>query len=93
MPKGRKVRPEEAIRFVREVELVIAAGRTAQEACREVGVSAKAYYRWRNLYAGKTVAEAVDAYELKRENARLKRLVADQALDIQMLKEVLRGKP
>lgn len=93
MPRGHRVRPEEAIRRVQEVEAVIAAGRTAQEACREVGVSPKAYYRWRNLYAGKTVTEAVEAYELRRENARLKRLVAEQALDLQMLKEVLRGKP
>lgn len=93
MPRGRRVKPEEAIRRMQEVEAVVAAGRTVEEACREVGVSPKSYYRWRSLYAGKTVDEAVEAAELKRENARLKRLVADQALDIQMLKEVLRGKP
>lgn len=93
MPKGRRVRPEEAIRLLREVETYVSSGQSVREACKQAGVSFKAYYRWRSQYAGKTVEEAVDAYELKRENARLKRLVADQALDIQMLKEVLKGKP
>lgn len=93
MPTGQKVKPEEAIRKLREVETYLAAGQGVHEACKTAGVGIRSYYRWRDLYAGKTVAEAVDAYELKRENARLKRLVADQALDIQMLKEVLRGKP
>jgi transposase-like protein len=93
MPKGHRMRPEEAIRVLREVEAYVASGQGVHQACKTVGIAPKSYYRWRSLYAGKTVAEAVDAYELKRENARLKRLVADQALDIQMLKEVLRGKP
>lgn len=93
MPRGRKVTPQDAIRAVREVQTVVAAGRTVEEACRETGVSYKCYYRWRNLYAGKTVDEALQAATLRRENSQLRRLVADMALRIRALEDVARGKP
>jgi putative transposase len=93
MPKGRKVRPEDAIRWVHEVDALVNAGRSAQEACREVGVSSKSYYRWRNQYVGRTVDGAVESALTKRENAQLKRLVAEMALKIRALEDVVRGKP
>ena len=93
MPKGRRVRPEDAIRWVHEVNALVNAGRTREEACREVGISQQTYYGWRNKYAGKTVDEAVNAALTQRENAQLKRLVAEMALKMRAMEDVIRGKP
>src|SRR5919205_224933 len=88
MPRGRRIKPEDAIRWVHEVKALVDAGRSTEEACREVGVSSKSYYGWRNKYAGKTVDEAIDTALAKRENAQLKRLVAEMALKIRALEDV-----
>ena len=93
MPKGRRVRPEDAIRCVHEVNALVNAGRSTAEACREAGVSPHSYYGWRNKYAGKTVDEAVNAALTQRENAQLKRLVAEMALKMRAMEDVIRGKP
>jgi putative transposase len=93
MPRGRKIKPEDAIRWVHEVNALVEAGRSTEEACREVGVSSKSYYGWRNKYAGKTVDEAIESALTRRENAQLKRLVAEMALKIRALEDVVRGKP
>ncbi len=59
--------------------------------CKHLEVTEQTYYRWRNQYGGMKADDAKRLKELEKENARLKRLVADQALDIDMLKEVNRG--
>jgi putative transposase len=87
------VKPEDAIRWVHEVNALAEAGRSTEEACREAGISSKSYYGWRNKYAGRTVTEAVEAALTRRENAQLKRLVAEQALKIRALEDVVRGRP
>jgi len=61
------------------------------EVCKHLEVTEQTYYRWRNQYGGMKADDAKRLKELEKENARLKRLVADQALDIDMLKEVNRG--
>ncbi len=61
------------------------------EVVRELGISEQTYYRWRKEYGGMEVNQARRLKELEQENGRLKRLVADQALDISILKEVSRG--
>ena len=66
-------------------------GSTVPEACRKIGVSDQTYYRWRKEYGGLRMDQAKHLKELERENARLKRLVADQALDISILKEAASG--
>lgn len=93
MPKGRRVKPEDAIRCVHEVLARVNAGRSIEESCRELGISTQSYYAWRNRYAGKTVDEAVESALTRRENAHLKRLVAEMALKIRALEDVVRGKP
>lgn len=65
------------------------AGVTAAELCRKHGISDATFYNWRNKFGGMDVSEAKRLKQLEEENARLKRLVANQALDIDMLKEVL----
>jgi transposase-like protein len=59
--------------------------------CQKLEVSEQTFHRWRNQYGGMKAAEAKRLKELETENARLKRLVAEQALDIAMLKEVAKG--
>lgn len=80
---------EQIIRLLREAEVLIANGATAQQAARQIGVSEQTYYRWRQKYGGMKVDEARRLKTLEQENARLKRLVAEKELDILILKEVL----
>lgn len=65
------------------------AGRAADDVCRQHGISRATLYRWKQQYSGMAVSELQRLKALEAENARLKRLVADQALDNQMLKELL----
>ena len=76
---------EQIIAILKEAE----AGLSAAELCRKHGISDATFYKWRAKFGGLDVSEARRLKQLEEENNRLKRLVADQALDIQMLKEVL----
>lgn len=76
---------EQIIRILGEIER---SGLKISDACRPHGITEQTYYRWRKKYGGMEVSEARRLKELEEENTRLKRLVADQALDIQILKEV-----
>ena len=89
---GKKYTPEEIIRKLREVEVLQGQGMKLDEALRKIGVSRNTYCRWKKEYGGMRVDQAKKLKELEKENSRLKRLVADQALDIQMLKEVVSKK-
>ena len=82
---------EEIIGKLRAVEVEMAKGQSAQQACRKIGVTEQTYYRWRKEYGGLRLDQAKRLKELERENARLKRVVADQALDMAILKEAASG--
>jgi len=73
------------------VEAEIANGATAAQVCKKIGVTEQTYYRWRAEYGGMRVDQAKRLKELKQENGRLKKLVADQALDIAILREAASG--
>jgi putative transposase len=89
--KRKRHTPEQIIRKLREADAQLSAGVTIAEVCRGFGVSETTYHRWRNQYGGMKAEEAKRLRELEKENARLKRIVAEQALDNQILKEVARG--
>ena len=91
MPRKRHT-PEQIIRNLREAEVELASGRTIGQICQKLGVTDATFYRWRNQYGGMKANEMKRLKELEVENQRLKKLVADQALDIQILKEVTEGK-
>jgi putative transposase len=76
---------EQIIRILGEIER---SGLKISDACRPQGITEQTYYRWRKKYGGMEINEARRLKELEAENSRLKRLVADQALDIAILKEV-----
>ena len=84
-------KPEQIINKLREAEVLIIQGSTIGEASRRIGVTEQTYYRWRREYGGMGVEQARRLKELEKENARLKRLVADLSLDNIILKEAARG--
>jgi len=87
----RRYSAEQIIVKLREAEVLSSQGRTVPEICRQLGVTQNTYYRWRKEYGGLEVDQVKRLKELERENARLKKLVAEQALDIAILKEASRG--
>jgi len=87
----KRHRPEEVVAKLREADEAIAQGKSLDDVVKALGISLTSFYRWRAEY-GFTDRDAVKRMkELERENARLKRLVAEQALDNQILKEVAKG--
>ena len=80
MPKKRN-NAEQIVTKLRQIEVLVAQGRTIGQACKEAEISEQSYYRWRNEYGGLDIEQAKRFKELERENARLKRLVADLSLE------------
>lgn len=82
---------EEIIGKLREAEAELANGLGIEEICRKLEISAATYYKWCNRYGGMKGDQMKHLKHLEKENAQLKKLVANQALDISLLKEVARG--
>ncbi len=83
---------EQIIGKLRTAEIELAKGLGTAEVVRKVGITEQTYYRWRKEYGGLRLDQAKRLKELEKENARLKKLVAAQALDNAILKEVSSGK-
>ncbi len=81
---------EQIVGKLRQADIGLGKGLRVPEVCRELGISEQTYYRWRQKYGGMAPGVAKQVKGLEKENARLKRLVADQALDNQILKEAAR---
>lgn len=92
MPRGKRFSEEEIINRLRQAEVLLGQGKRIEEVCRQIGVSNQSYYKWRRKFGGMEIPQAKRLKELERENSRLKRLVADQALDNAMLKDIASGK-
>ncbi len=90
--KGKRHSPEQIIAKLREADALLATGATIGQICQKLAVAEQTFHRWRNQYGGMKAKDAKRLKELEQENARLKRLVADQALDMTILKETLGGK-
>ncbi len=84
--------PEQIIAKLREVEVLVAQGKTVAQAATQVGATEQTYYRWRKEYGGLKTDQAKRLKELERENTRLMRLLADAELDKAILKEAASGK-
>ncbi len=83
--------PEQVIGKLRDADRMLAEQKGIAEVAKELGVSENTYHRWRNQYGGMKADDVKRLKELERENQRLKRIVANQALDIDGLKEIARG--
>jgi putative transposase len=90
--KRKRHTPEQVIGKLREADAMLSGGASVGQVCQRLGVSEQTLSRWRNQYGGMKAGEAKRLKELEQENARLKRIVADQALDITMLKDLAEGK-
>ena len=89
--QGKKHRPEQIIRKLREAEMMLAAGKTIGQVAQALAISEQTFHRWRNQYGGMKASEAKRLKHLEEENKRLKKRVADLTLDKDILKEVLEG--
>ena len=90
--KRRHHSPEQAVRKVTEGQKMLAEGKTVDEVAKYLEVTPATWYRWVSQYGGMKADDAKRRKEPEKENQRLKKIVADQALDIDMLKEVAEGK-
>jgi putative transposase len=87
----KRYTPEQIINKLREAEVELSKGATVPQACKKIGVTEQTYYRWRTEYGGLRLDQAKLLKALEVENGRLKRMVADQALEIAILKEAASG--
>ena len=86
--RTRRHSAEQIVRKLRTAEVELARGATVKDVCKKLDITEQTYYRWRKEYGGLQVDQARRLKELERENARLKRLLADAELDKAILKEV-----
>ena len=87
----RRYTAEEIVTVLRQVEVAVANGKSMPQACREAEIAEQTYYRWRKEYGGLKLEQAKRLKELEKENAQLKRLVAELSLEKQILQDVARG--
>ncbi len=87
----KKYKPEQIVTLLRQVEVELGNGKTTPQAYREAEITAQTYDRWRKEFGGLKLDQAKRLKELERENAKLKRLVAELSLEKQILKDVAEG--
>jgi putative transposase len=83
----KRFKPEEIVNKLREADVLLSQGKPIAQACKQIGVTEQTYYRWRREYGGMKTDQAKRLKELERENARLKRLLADAEIDKAILRE------
>ena len=89
--KRKRHGAEEIVQKLRKAELGLAEGKTIPQVCKQLSISEQTYHRWKKQYGGLRKDEAKRLKELEKENSRLKKIVADQALDNHMLRDLARG--
>ena len=90
--QSKRHTPEQVVRKLREAERMLALGTEVDEVCRRLEISPQTYHRWKKQYRHMGMEEVARLKALEKENARLKKIVADLTLDVDMLKELARGK-
>ena len=91
MTTRKRHTPEQVVRKLTQADRMVAEGKDVAEVCRELGVAEQTYYRWRNQFGGSKADDAKKLKDLERENATLKRLLADAELEKAALKEIASG--
>jgi putative transposase len=91
MPRGKKFTAEQICEALRETEVGLAQGKTVPEVVRKLGVTEQTYYRWKREYGGLRTDQAKRMEDLEKENARLKRLLAEAERDKAILREASSG--
>jgi putative transposase len=91
MATRKKHTPEKVVRKLATADRMLNEGKDVADVCRELQVSEQTYYRWRNQFGGMNADDAKRLKDLERENATLKRLLADAELEKVALKEIAKG--
>jgi transposase-like protein len=91
MPRGKKFSAEQIIGKLREAEVEIAKGQSVGQVAKKLSITEQTYYRWRKEYGGVRTDHVKRLKDLEKENARLRKLVANQALDMEILREAASG--
>lgn len=85
----KRYRPEQVVEKLRQADVELGQGRTVPEVCRAIEVSQQTYYRWRQKYGGMSPELVKELKTLQKENQRLRKIVADQRIDLEILKEAI----
>ena len=88
---NKRYKAEQIVTLLRQIEVGIANGKTTPQACKEAEITVQTYYRWRKEYGGLKLDQAKRLKELEKENAKLKRVVAELSLEKQVLKDIAEG--
>ena len=91
MKKRKRHSPEQIVKKLRDADAMLAAGKSVGEVLQSLEVSEATLSRWRTQFGGMKSEEAKRLKQLEEENNRLKKIIGDQALDIQMLREIAKG--
>jgi putative transposase len=86
--KGKKHTPEQIVTKLRQAQMELGKGATVEQICRKLQINEQTYYRWKREFGGMEIDQLAQLKELQRENGRLKKIVAEQAMDIDALKEI-----
>ena len=89
--KRTRYSTDQIIERLRQADVALGKGQKVPEICKALEISEQTYYRWRQKYGGMAPEMAKQLKSLEKENARLKKLVAEQALDMEILKEAAKG--
>jgi len=90
MPK-KSYTPEQIVGKLRQIEVIVGQGKTVPLACNEAGITAQTFYRWRKEYGGLQLEQAKKLKDLQKENAQLRRAVAELTVEKQILKDLAQG--
>ena len=88
---NKRYKAEQIVTLLRQIEVGITNGKPTPQACKEAEITIQTYYRWRKEYGGLKLDQAKRLKELEKENAKLKRVVAELSLEKQVLKDIAEG--
>ncbi len=85
----KKYRPEQIVQKLRQADVELGKGLSVKEVCRKIEVSQQIYYRWRQRYGGMSPEMIKELRALQKQNQRLRKIIADQRIDMEILKEAI----
>ena len=85
----KRFTPEQIVSKLRQADVELGKGQTVKEVCREIEVTDQTYYRWRQKYGGMSPSLIKDLKTLQKENQRLRKIIADQRIDMEIMKEAI----
>jgi len=85
----KRFSPQQIVEKLRQADIELGKGHTIPEVCRKIEISQQTYYRWRQKYGGMSPQLIKELKDLQKENTRLRKIVADQRIDMEIIKEAI----